>query len=347
MPFVGENHGTSGPVKTSFNDYILPIENDVIKACDEVAGLTKKPSDPWSGDHIGFYNTLGTVVRTGPDRGKRSYAARSYLGMSRGRPNLKVLCEALVARIDLEGNTAKGVTFSHKGAQHSVSVEREVILCGGVINSPQVLELSGIGDPEVLRAAGVECKVELPSVGNNFQDHLVSGAAYELTPGNLSSDAIWIPEVMAAAQKALAEAQAGPLTAVSSCQGFFPYRQFATEEELKETVDSIRETASKSTSFQKKQLEQVIAHLEDPKSASLQLVLLAAKSDLDAGVGDQSKLFPPAEKPGEKMHMSMVVCVQYPVARGSVHIASAGTFSLFPPHYLPIQRGRQLTKIPP
>lgn len=55
MPFVGEHHGTSGPVRTSFNDSLLPIEDDIIKAADEAAGLTKKPMDPWSGDHIGFY----------------------------------------------------------------------------------------------------------------------------------------------------------------------------------------------------------------------------------------------------------------------------------------------------
>jgi choline dehydrogenase-like flavoprotein len=163
MPFVPENHGTSGPVRTSFGNYRLAIEDDIIKACDEVTGRDMKPVDPWSGDHIGFFNTLGSVVRTGPDRGKRSYAARGYLGQSESRPNLKVLCNALVSRV-------------HGGTEHSVPVSGEVIVCGGAINSPQILELSGIGDPEVLRAAGVECKVELPSVGNNFQDHTVTYA---------------------------------------------------------------------------------------------------------------------------------------------------------------------------
>ena len=70
MPFVGKHHGTSGPVRTGFNDNSMPIEADVIMAADEATGLSKKPVDPWSGDHIGFYNTLGSVVRTGPNRGK-------------------------------------------------------------------------------------------------------------------------------------------------------------------------------------------------------------------------------------------------------------------------------------
>lgn len=51
-PFVGEHHGTSGPARTSFNDWRLPIEDDFIKACDDACGLDKKPVDPWSGDHI-------------------------------------------------------------------------------------------------------------------------------------------------------------------------------------------------------------------------------------------------------------------------------------------------------
>lgn len=156
MPFIGENHGTTGPVHTSFNDFALPIEDDVIKACDEAAGMTKKPMDPWSGDHIGFYNTLGTVARTGPSRGKRSYAARSdFESMSAHRPNLKVLCEAYCTGLVLENATVDGVNFIHSGSAHTVSVKREVIVCGGTIVSPQILEISGIGDPEVLSAASV------------------------------------------------------------------------------------------------------------------------------------------------------------------------------------------------
>lgn len=87
-PFVGEFHGTSGPVRTSFNESWLPIEHDFIKACDEATGMKKKPTDPWSGDHIGFFNTLGAVARTGPNKGKRSYAARGFFAANADRPNL-------------------------------------------------------------------------------------------------------------------------------------------------------------------------------------------------------------------------------------------------------------------
>lgn len=69
MPFVGENHGTSGPARTSFNHSFLPIEHDFIKACDEVTGFKKKPLDPWSGDHIGKLRSKYRYRRTDTDRG--------------------------------------------------------------------------------------------------------------------------------------------------------------------------------------------------------------------------------------------------------------------------------------
>lgn len=177
MPFVGENHGTSGPVRTSFNGSFLPIEHEFINACDEALGKQglKKPKDPWSGDHIGgFYNTLGAVARTGPNKGRRSYAARGYFEANAQRPNLHVLCEALVSGIELDGNKAVGVNFSHGGSNHSVKASREIVVSCGAIQTPQILELSGIGDPDVLKAAGVDCKIENRAVGANFQDHSMS-----------------------------------------------------------------------------------------------------------------------------------------------------------------------------
>jgi choline dehydrogenase-like flavoprotein len=323
MPFVGENHGNDGPVRTSFNDWRLPLEDDVIKAAEEATGMSNKPIDPWSGDHIGFFNTLGSVVRRGPNRGKRSYAARGYFEPNKGRSNLKVLCEALATNVELEGSVAKGVSFMYGGEKRTVKVNKEVILCGGAFNSPQLLELSGIGDPEVLKAAGVQCKVELPSVGSNFQDHVFSATGYELTPGTPSLDSIHNPQVMQDAQKVWMETQGGPLTAISSTQGFLPYKLFATDAELRETIQSIRDTPPKTLFFEK-QAEQIITHLENSKSANLQFVLVAATANWKDGVADQSKIFPPPTDPSQPNGMTMAICLEYPVSRGSVHITSSG-----------------------
>ncbi|KAJ5099068.1 Dehydrogenase citC [Penicillium argentinense] len=322
MPFVGEFHGTSGPVRTSFNDTILPIENDIIKACDDATGISKKPTDPWSGDHIGFYNTLGSIVRTGPNKGKRSYAARGYYENNRAsRPNLKVLCSALVNKVLLDGNKAVGVSISHKGQEYAVTSKREVIVSGGTLKSPQILELSGIGDPAVLEAAGVECKVVNPAVGNNLQDHSITLAVYDCQPGTLSLDSFHQnPELMAAAQKQYVETGGGPLSCTSTMQGFFPIKRVMSEAEMEEVISSIR--AVKPTSaFHEKQLEQVIAHLQSDISANMQMVLVPATANRD-GIEHQKNIFPPAD-PTKPAGVTFALCLQYPVSRGYVHIATA------------------------
>jgi len=104
-------------------------------------------------------------------RGRRLSAARAYLHPVLSRPNLTVRTRAFVTGIQLDGGRATGVTYRHRGQQRSVRAG-EIILCGGAINSPQLLQVSGIGSPDVLRQAGVQVRHELPGVGKNLQDHL-------------------------------------------------------------------------------------------------------------------------------------------------------------------------------
>jgi len=108
-------------------------------------------------------------------RGRRWSAADAYLRPAMRRPNLTVVTGALVERVDLDGDRATGVTYRESGAVKQVLADREVILSAGAVNSPQLLMLSGIGDGEQLRAAGVTPRHELPAVGRHLQDHLASG----------------------------------------------------------------------------------------------------------------------------------------------------------------------------
>ncbi|KAF7196018.1 Dehydrogenase citC [Pseudocercospora fuligena] len=324
MPFVGEYHGTSGPARTSFNDWRLPIEDDFIKACDEATGMTKKPNDPWSGDHIGFYNTLGLVARSGPNKGLRSYAARGYFQANAHRPNLHVLTSAMVSRIELDGNKATGVTFTSGGKSYTVPAKKEVIVAGGAIQSPQILELSGIGNPDIIRAAGIEPKIENKAIGENFQDHVLTVGCWEVKPGNMTLEAIHNPAVMEQAQKLLAETGGGPLTSICTMQGFFPYKQFATKEELDQCIASIEADMPNLTPYQKKQYERTIAHLKDDKSANLQLVLVPSHFGMEKGIEDQSGVFPPPADPiNDPYAISAAMCLQYPLSRGTVHIKSS------------------------
>jgi choline dehydrogenase len=104
-------------------------------------------------------------------RGRRLSAARAYLHPVLDRPNLELRCGRLAARILFEGTRAVGVEALHRGRRETFRAA-EVILSGGAINSPQLLQLSGVGDAEELRAAGVEPVHQLPGVGEHMQDHL-------------------------------------------------------------------------------------------------------------------------------------------------------------------------------
>ena len=117
-----------------------------------------------------------------PDKRERSYSATAYYKPSSGRKNLHLLTEAFVQEVILEEEdgqwTAKGVRFMHGGEEYSVSTEGEIIICAGSVQSPQLLELSGIGNPEILKAAGIDVKVDNPAVGENLQEHMSMAAPF-------------------------------------------------------------------------------------------------------------------------------------------------------------------------
>jgi len=104
-------------------------------------------------------------------RGRRWSASRAYLDPVKDRPNLHVRTRALAARLLFEGDRVQGVDYIHNGRLKRAFAD-EVILCGGAINTPQLLQISGIGNRDDLEAAGIRPRVHLPGVGENLQDHL-------------------------------------------------------------------------------------------------------------------------------------------------------------------------------
>lgn len=262
-------HGSDGPIHTSFNDHYEPFEYDFCEAAYEVGGKERTLVDAWSGDHMGFYSSLAAVNRT-DDAGKRSYAATGYLRPNLGRSNLKVLCDALASKVILEGNTAKGVEFYHGGQKHQVKASREVVLSGGVINSPQLLELSGIGDPEVLKAAGVECVVKNERVGANFQDHVLGGMLYDLADGVTSMDSMHEEAYQKVQQELYDKTQNGVLGSPGMLMGFVSYASLVDKETLDKTISEIRKNSLAQTDFEKRQEDVIVKQLSDPNFANIQ-----------------------------------------------------------------------------
>ena len=162
--------GKSGPLVVEDYSGHHPLTHDFVKAGQQV-GLAYNP------DYNGAYQEgIGYVQQTRSGRWRMS-TARAFLRPAMKRPNLTVETGVLVTQLNYSGNRVSGVTFARgmgKGDAVPVTAKRETIICGGSINSPQLLQLSGIGNPEHLQSIGVPVKVALPGVGYNFHDHYVA-----------------------------------------------------------------------------------------------------------------------------------------------------------------------------
>ncbi|WP_433463097.1 GMC family oxidoreductase [Spirillospora sp. CA-128828] len=158
---TGDVYGTSGPVRISEQRSPNEATRAFLDAC-AAAGLKRLP------ELNGPSNEGYALTPVSQRRGRRCSAADAYLRPARKRPNLTVVTGAQVSRIVVEDGRATGV--EHGGER--VSARREVILAAGAIGSPHLLMLSGIGDSDHLRTAGVEPVVDSPEVGRHLQDHL-------------------------------------------------------------------------------------------------------------------------------------------------------------------------------
>jgi len=126
-----------------------------------------------SSDFNQFENFEGTgTYHITTKNGRRHSSARAFLRPAMKRPNLQVLTQAHVTRVLFDGKRATGVEFESNGMLQQLQARREVILSGGAINSPQLLQLSGIGDGEWLSRLNIPVRVDQPAVGANLQDHL-------------------------------------------------------------------------------------------------------------------------------------------------------------------------------
>jgi len=163
--------GGDGPLTTRVTRYRDPLVDAYLAAAEEAG-------HPMTGDYNGPQQEgFGRSQQTIRD-GRRCSAAVAYLRPALTRPNLKVETNALATKILFEGHRAVGVEYLKGNEARVARAEREVVLAGGVINSPQLLMLSGIGDPERLRANEIPVNVALPGVGHNLQDHVSVTVGY-------------------------------------------------------------------------------------------------------------------------------------------------------------------------
>jgi choline dehydrogenase len=182
----------------------------------------------------------GSYLQFNTRNGVRCNTRMAYLDDTIGRPNLTLKTGVLVSRVLLEGNRATGVRARIDGKEVDVKAKREVILCGGAFNSPQLLELSGIGRREVLAAAGVPLVLELPMVGENLSEHVYSPIMYKA-----KSEVSWNRDLNSPfGQAKLAmrwlTRRDGPMSSVTiTAQAFAPTQPGGKDAELKIQIQQV------------------------------------------------------------------------------------------------------------
>ena len=209
-----EFHGRDGPIQTMQADWRNPLTEAFIASAQEL-GIPRNP------DINGATQEGAGYFQLSQRNGVRSSTATSYLRPADKRTNLSIVTDALVEKIEIHAGRAVGVGY-RRGDQRSAAVAiREVIVSAGAVNSPQLLQLSGIGPPELLSAHGIEVKVALPGVGENLQDHYACPVAFRVNvPDTLNAQLSTLPRQAAAALRYLATRR-GPFTVAAGVVAIF------------------------------------------------------------------------------------------------------------------------------
>ena len=169
-------HGSGGPLNISDLREIQPLSHSFVEAATQ-AGYVANP-DFNDGHQEGF----GTYQVT-QKRGQRNSAAVAFLKPALTRSNLTAETHAHVTKLNIENKKCTGVNYTQNGQAKTANANIEVILCGGSINSPQLLMLSGIGPGAHLQEMGIATEMDLPGVGENLQDHLAAMVTYHVKKG--------------------------------------------------------------------------------------------------------------------------------------------------------------------
>ena len=208
-------HGTGGPLGVSSLRTPHPLHDAFIQAAQE-AGY------PYNPDFNGVVQEgVGPLQLTVKGR-RRCSTAVGYLNPVKHRPNLKIEVRALTHTVLMEGKRAVGVRYQQNGVMHDAKARREVLLCGGAINSPQLLQLSGIGPGGLLRSIGIPVVHDLPGVGENLQDHIGGRMIYRCVEGTVTMNEIyhsWTRRLIAGAEWIFA--RKGPLMTGAGPIGLF------------------------------------------------------------------------------------------------------------------------------
>ncbi|KAI1136409.1 putative GMC oxidoreductase [Hypoxylon sp. FL0543] len=323
--WTGMNDSARGPIKTSFSgDSSHPIRKAWVEAF-KASGYSAE-TDPFLGASVGGFSALASIH---PDTKERSYAASAYYAPIRHRQNLHVYTNAIVEKVLFDdGQPPKAVGVRYKrdnNARKTVYATKEVILAAGALQSPKILELSGIGNAKILRRHGIEVVEDLPQVGENLHDHPGCYITYEASDDIETLDALMRrePEALGEAMKQYAEDRSGMLGSLGIYSyAYMPLPKHHSEEDrgnLEELLRQSRDALEDGPDRARSELyhDLAVKTLLDPKDASgVYVAVLAQPASAVEPNSDTVK------DPTPGKFFTFGVMLSQPLSRGSVHIGS-------------------------
>ncbi|KAI5890362.1 GMC oxidoreductase [Schizophyllum commune H4-8] len=316
------DYGTDGPVHVSFGRFFPPITKLWIAALN-VLGIPTN-GRPNGGSIVGV-NLTPMDVR--PDNMTRDYSAPARYYPREARENLVLLTSALVSRVNFDpgarqGLVAKSVTYISGGQAYNATASREVILSAGTVNTPQVLELSGIGTKDVLDLARIEQLIDLP-VGENLQDHTTVSLNYEIRNDIVTTSALATNATLAAEQLALWHAHQPSMYDFGTRGiGYLNLPQLVGEDRAQDIIAKAEAYAQgQNGSVYADVLAKQVDLMKNETVGQIELITV------DSGRG--------VEMEEGKAYMSFVVANQHPLSRGSIHINSSdpSVYPIIKPNY--------------
>ncbi|KAJ5345669.1 aryl-alcohol dehydrogenase [Penicillium brevicompactum] len=337
------NQGCSGPLPVSF-----PSAYDVFNIAwnETFARLGWQDSnDPILGIKMGGFTCPLSVNPESSTRG----SANAY---RTNRPSLTLLTETRVERIlfaaedvaaeDDDSNEPRIATGFHvngKGGQKVFSARKEVIICAGSLQTPQLLEISGIGNAKLLRKHGIPVIRDLPGVGENLQDHCISSISYKVSDDQVSGDVMRDPQVVQSAMEQYHKTKSGPMVGMPMSVAYLPLVdgcQRASAEARRHMVDTHQNapTPHDSVSLGVQTQHDILSRmLRDGEEIAAEYIFLPLQLHANPGATSMADLF---EKKADGNYISILALLSHPFSRGTVHIKSSNIDDkpIFDPSYL-------------
>ncbi|KAI1177626.1 hypothetical protein F4777DRAFT_540746 [Nemania sp. FL0916] len=323
LGYYQEDLTGNGPVQLSFDDHYSVMNEKWFKTFAEL-GLEMK-TDPRTGRAVGAFQNASTIES---GKNTRSSAVTAYYtDIVAKRPNLKVLTEATVQKITTETREgrviATGVEVKDKdGKATTITAKNEVILAAGTIRTPQLLELSGIGDRDLLESLGIDVLIDNPNVGEHMQDHLMTSQQFPVKKEYPSADGLRDPDTFRSAFEQYATTRQGPLSGMGTSVAYVPLADrdgVMTQADRKALFDKYLSSGPALSPVQKREFKLIRSLLEAEMEPAIQYMAFPGSLTVTEHPDTLTDMF---TSHAPYNCIGIMALLNHPFSRGSVHISS-------------------------